>query len=69
MKRKGRKIGEAHHRARLPDWVVVGVRDLHEHQGMTYRQIIDYFREFHRITLTYSWVSKVGNYERRTNIQ
>lgn len=61
---EGRRIGEGHHRAKIPDAVVHELRDLHEHKGIRYRQLIAIFEE-RGVKLTYSTVKKICNYMRR----
>lgn len=56
---RGRRIGESHHNAVIPDALVDQMRDRHEEDGLGYRKIA---REFNVALTT---VRKICTYERR----
>lgn len=58
----GRRIGETHHRARITDSMVEQIRDLHEYDGKTPRQIAA------SLGLTFRTVKKICDYERRVQV-
>lgn len=55
----GYRIGESHHRARVPDEVIDQIRDLHEEQGIGYRKLAQMFG------LRRCYVQQICNYTRR----
>ena len=55
----GKRIGEGHHNARIPDTVVDQIRERHESDGWGYLQIA---REF---GISRNTVRKICTYERR----
>lgn len=64
LNEEGRRVGECHHRAKISDAVVHELRDLHEHKGLRYRQLIEMFAE-RGVKLSESNVKKICNYMRR----
>lgn len=58
----GRRIGEGHPKAKLPDIVVNRIRDMHELEGMGYRKIA------RALNIPRSTVQKICNYTRRAQI-
>ena len=55
----GRRVGETHHNARVPDAVVNQIRDLHENQQISYKKLAEMF------DLRPDYVARVCRYERR----
>jgi DNA invertase Pin-like site-specific DNA recombinase len=55
----GRRIGEAHHKARLSDATVDLLREMHEDQGLGYRRIAK------AMQLSVGTVRKICGYQRR----
>lgn len=41
---EGYRVGESHHNAKIPDEVVRKLRDLHENEGLTLRDLAERFR-------------------------
>jgi len=58
----GRRIGEGHPKAKLPDIVVNRIRDMHELEGLGYRKIA------RMLNIPRSTVQKICNYTRRAQI-
>lgn len=56
----GRRVGETHHRAFLPDLVVYEIRELHEERGWSYERIR---RKVRIVSLRY--IGKLCRYEVR----
>lgn len=61
---RGYRVGEHHHRATIADAVVHELRELHEHRGISYVQLVELFRA-RGITIRYNAVRKICRYERR----
>lgn len=59
---RGYRVGESHHRSKIPDATVTLMRDLHELQGLTFRDIAE------RLRLPFRTVQKICCYERRAQI-
>ena len=55
----GYRIGSSHHNCTVSDEVIDKIRDLHEDDGMSYRQIAK------ALGLSKNFVAKVCRYERR----
>ena len=55
----GRRIGETHHNCRIPQAVVDQMRDLHEDQNVSYKELSKMFN------LSLCVVAKICRYERR----
>lgn len=55
----GRRIGDSHHRTRIPDAVVLAIRELHEHECVPVREIA------RRMRLSLTYTRKLVYYERR----
>lgn len=55
----GRRIGDSHHRTRIPDAVVLAIRELHEHECVPVREIAE------RMRLAYWTTRKIVYYQRR----
>jgi hypothetical protein len=55
----GRRIGDSHHRTRIPDAVVLAIRELHEHEFVPVREIAE------RMRISYTYARKLVYYERR----
>lgn len=55
----GKRIGETHHNARIPDAIVDAIRDRHEDDGLGY---IALAKEFN---LSKNTIRKICTYERR----
>lgn len=55
----GRRIGETHHRATVPDATIQEIRDLHELEGWGYRRIAV------ALGLRHTYVAKVCAYQLR----
>lgn len=58
----GRRIGETHHNSRLSDAFVEKLRDLHEYEGKTPRQIADHLQ------ISFRTVKKICYYQRRVQV-
>lgn len=58
---QGRRIGETHHNARIPDATVDLIRELHEDHGYRFLDIAD------GLELSFSTVAKICNYARRAD--
>lgn len=58
----GHRIGEGHHKAKLPDTVIKYIRDLHEYDGLGYRKIAKLLK------IPRSTVQKICNYTRRAQV-
>lgn len=56
---RGRRIGDSHHRTRIPDAVVLAIRELHEHECVPVREIAE------RVGLSLTYTRKLVYYERR----
>lgn len=56
---RGRRIGDSHHRTRIPDAVVLAIRELHEHECVPVREIAE------RMRISYTYARKLVYYERR----
>lgn len=61
---RGYRIGEGHHRATVPDAVVNEMRRMHESEGLTYREIVERFRE-RGVAVTWRNVRAICSYMRR----
>jgi hypothetical protein len=59
LNESGRRIGETHHNASIPDLVVEQIRDRHEYDGITYRALVAEF------SLSLNTISKILTYQRR----
>lgn len=59
---EGRIVGETHHRAKIPDAVVRQLRDLHENECLTLRDLAERFR------LNYWSVVNICCYKRRVSV-
>lgn len=59
---RGIPLGEHHHRAKLPDAVVVQIRDLREHENMTIAEIA------RRLSLPVGTVHAIAYYRRRATL-
>ena len=55
----GRRIGQSHHNATIPDKTVARIRELHEEHGWGYRRIAKAFG------LRWQTVAKIALYKRR----
>ena len=58
----GRRVGESHHNATIPDEVVAAIRDLHEEQRIGYRRLARMF------LLHVETVKKLCRYQRRAQV-
>ena len=56
---QGRRIGEQHHNARIPDAIVDRIRDRHEDDGLGYKALSFEF------SLSVNTIRKICTYERR----
>ena len=55
----GRRIGQSHHNATIPDETVARIRELHEEHGWGYRRIAKH------LGLRWQTVAKIARYQRR----
>ena len=55
----GRRIGQSHHNATIPDETVARIRELHEEHGWGYRRIAKH------LALRWQTVAKIALYKRR----
>ena len=55
----GRRIGQSHHNATIPDETVARIRELHEEHGWGYRRIAKH------LGLRWQTVAKIALYKRR----
>jgi Mor family transcriptional regulator len=59
LNENGRRIGQTHPNARIPDAVVERIRDRHEYDGAGYRQLTEEFQ------LSLNTIGKICTYQRR----
>ena len=57
----GRRVGESHHHATIPETTVTQIRDLHEEHGWGYRRIAKH------LGLAWYTVAKIAKYQRRAS--
>ena len=57
----GRRVGESHHHATIPETTVTQIRDLHEEHGWGYRRIAKH------LALAWYTVAKIAKYQRRAS--
>lgn len=55
----GKRVGETHHNARIPDVVVDKIRDRHEDDGISYKSLAVEF------SLSLNTIKKICTYQRR----
>ena len=58
----GRRVGQTHHNATIPDEVIQEIRELHEELGWGYRRIAKH------LGLRWTTVSKICRYQRRASL-
>ena len=58
----GRRVGESHHNATIPEATVKEIRDLHEELGWGYRRIAKH------LSLRWQTVAKIARYQRRSAV-
>ncbi len=58
----GRRVGESHHNATIPEATVKEIRDLHEELGWGYRRIAKH------LGLRWTTVAKICRYQRRASL-
>jgi len=58
----GRRVGESHHHATIPQATVDEIRELHEEHGWGYRRIAK------ALGLAWYTVAKIAKYERRVAV-